>query len=306
MWAITSYYNPHKYRRRALNYQAFRNRLQLPLVTVELSFDGNFELADEDANVMVRRSAPDVMWHKERLLNIALAQVPDDCDKIAWLDCDLIFDDPEWVDAASKALQHHPVIQPFERSYYVHRDAEIGHTCPAQSDPPYESLASALSAGRVQKNFLLEPDKRKIGVVPGLAWAARREVLEKHSFYDACIMGCGDGAIVGGALGQYDDLIKYLQMTPDHAQHYLDWARPFYESVQGDVGSIPGSIYHLWHGEVEDRHYLARRVGFGKFGFNPYRDVAIDTNNCWRWNSQKPQMHEFVRNYFALRKEDGG
>ena len=44
MWAITSYYNPVRYKRRLSNYRMFRANLGIPLVTVELSFDDKFEL----------------------------------------------------------------------------------------------------------------------------------------------------------------------------------------------------------------------------------------------------------------------
>jgi hypothetical protein len=37
-WGITSYFNPAGYVRRRANYRRFRDRLGIPLVTVELSF----------------------------------------------------------------------------------------------------------------------------------------------------------------------------------------------------------------------------------------------------------------------------
>ena len=41
LWAITCYFNPVGYRRRLENYRMFRQRLKVPLVAVELSFDEN-------------------------------------------------------------------------------------------------------------------------------------------------------------------------------------------------------------------------------------------------------------------------
>ena len=45
LWAITCYFNPVGYRRRLENYRMFRQRLKVPLVAVELSFDEKFQLA---------------------------------------------------------------------------------------------------------------------------------------------------------------------------------------------------------------------------------------------------------------------
>ena len=42
---------------------------------------------------------------------------------------------------------------------------------------------------------------------------------------------------------------------------------------------------------------------FGEEGFRP--DIALDDVGVWRWNSDKPAMHAYVRDYFAARKEDG-
>jgi hypothetical protein len=89
MWAITSYFNPAQYRRRLVNYRIFRERLGVPLVAVELSFGSPFELSQDDADVVVQLQDGDVMWQKERLLNIALTHVPDTCEHIAWLDADV-------------------------------------------------------------------------------------------------------------------------------------------------------------------------------------------------------------------------
>ena len=68
MWAITSYFNPARYRRRLSNYRIFRANLGVPLVTVELSFDGQFELTEGDADILIQIPAGAMLWQKERLL----------------------------------------------------------------------------------------------------------------------------------------------------------------------------------------------------------------------------------------------
>ena len=85
MWALTSYYNPAGYRRRRENYRHFRRRLGLPLVAVEAERDGVFDLAPGDADILVRIAGGDVMWQKERLLDIALDVLPPACRAIAWV-----------------------------------------------------------------------------------------------------------------------------------------------------------------------------------------------------------------------------
>ena len=59
LWAITSYFNPIGYRRRLANYRAFRARLSVPLLAVELTGP---ELTDADAEIILRVPHGAVVW----------------------------------------------------------------------------------------------------------------------------------------------------------------------------------------------------------------------------------------------------
>ena len=37
------------------------------------------------------------------------------------------------------------------------------------------------------------------------------------------------------------------------------------------------------------------------FQFCPENDIAIGTQGCWNWSSDKPGMHEYLRSYFRNR-----
>jgi hypothetical protein len=116
MWAITSYFNPIRYRRRSLNYHVFRKNLDLPLVTIELGFDGKYELTNKDADVLIQIDGGAVLWQKERLLNLALKAVPADVENIAWLDCDVVFQRSDWIEEAEQRLTSLNVIQLYSES----------------------------------------------------------------------------------------------------------------------------------------------------------------------------------------------
>ena len=83
VWAITCYFNPVGYRSRLANYRVFRRHLSVPLVTVELAYDAEFHLDRDDAEIMIQVRGGDVLWQKERLLNIALAALPRACRTVA-------------------------------------------------------------------------------------------------------------------------------------------------------------------------------------------------------------------------------
>jgi hypothetical protein len=124
-------------------------------------------------------------------------------------------------------------------------------------------------------------------------------------FYDACVMGSGDRAMVNAALGRPEDAIAYLQMLPNWQEHYLAWAADYFRAVEGRIGCLDGRLIHLWHGDLTRRRYLERHREFREFAFDPKRDITLGRSGCWQWNSDKPEMHGYVNRYFESRGEDG-
>jgi hypothetical protein len=139
----------------------------------------------------------------------------------------------------------------------------------------------------------------------GFGWAARRELLDEHGFYDACIVGNGSYAFACAAYNVFDLAMRRNSMNERQREHYLAWAKPYFESVGGAVSFADYDLFHLWHGEMRDRRYGERYERLRSFWFDPYEDIAIDESGCWRWDSNKPELHGWVKEYFASRREDG-
>lgn len=74
LWALTTFFNPNGYERRLENYRAFRERLAVPLLALEASHRGVFQLGEDDADALVQVTCPDILWQKERLLNVGLSR----------------------------------------------------------------------------------------------------------------------------------------------------------------------------------------------------------------------------------------
>ncbi len=240
MWAITSYFNPARYKRRLANYKKFRANLGTPLVTVELSFDGTFELTKEDADILIQIEGGAVLWQKERLLNVALRAVPADERFIAWLDCDIIFGESNWVNLAEQSLAAHNAVQLFSDVLNL----GIDDTGPARGDETRpatgHSFVKQLGAnpeGAFAENLRI---KDATAINRGLAWAARREIIDRHGFYDVVIAGKSDRAMAFGMYGRFDKFLSAIDCNEDQEQHYLKWALPFDESIQRRIGHLPG------------------------------------------------------------------
>ena len=304
-WAITAYFNPAGYERRLANYRVFRKNLDVPLVAVELAYGPEFELGKGDAEVLVQLRSTDVLWQKERLLNVALGALPQSCRKVLWTDCDIVFGSKDWVQCASRRLDETALVQPFSRVRYLTKNTAPGEFRKSDVKAERPSVASSVSSGIPVSRWLTDAKFRARPPGLGLAWSARRELLDQHGFYDSCIVGGGDRAIICAAAGSFNELMDSQRMNPGQRRRYLNWATAFHVAT-GTVDSyVEGNLYHLWHGEFSDRAYVDRHAGLQEFDFDPFVDIAIAGNGAWRWSTEKPDLHAYVRSYFMSRNEDG-
>jgi len=306
MWAITSYFNPARYKRRLSNYKRFRANLATPLVTVELSFDGIFELTEQDADILIQIKGGAVLWQKERLLNIALRAVPTGERFIAWLDCDLIFAESNWVRLAEQSLATHNVVQLFSDILNL----DIDDAGPARGDE-----AKPPTGYGFVKQLRSDPEKafsenlhlkNTTSTNRGLAWAAPREIIDKHGFYDAVIAGRSDRAMAFAMIGRFDQFLAAAIDCNEHQEkHYLNWALPFRDTIQGRIGHLPGRIYHLWHGHKQNRKNTQMERIVASSGFNPETDIYIGPNGSWEWTEPRSELATRFEVWFASRREDG-
>ena len=301
LWGVTAYFNPAGFRSKRRNYDLFRERIDaagIPLVTVECALgDLPFELPPGPGVRRVRGG--DILWQKERLLNVAIASLPDACRKVAWLDADILFENPDWAVATAACLDDFPVAQPFDRAIRLPRGAidDDGR------GTNYQGFAAVYAS---QPQRLLAGDFAAHGHT-GFGWAARREVLAERGLYDACIAGSGDHMMAHAFCGDWTSgcVDRIIGSANRHRSAFADWCRAVYPRVRAKVGAVPGAVLHLWHGEVGDRRYVDRNRELAGFAFDPAADVRIGAGGCWEWSSDKPNLHRWAAEYFGRRREDG-
>jgi hypothetical protein len=302
IWAITSYFNPFGGPTRLENYRRFKASLAVPLVTVELGYRDAFELRSSDADILLQIRGADLLWQKERLLNLALDLVPAACRKIAWLDCDIVFQRQDWAEIAGAKLDTVAMVHLFETRLDLDSDSLTGVDLADATGSTLVSIGSKIVNGKADHaSFATCGVRQLLGQTNGLAWAADREILETHRFYDGCILGGGDQAMVGAAAGRIAEAAEGILMNEPRRRHYEGWAVPFHESVGGRIDFVPGCVFHLWHGPLQSRQSWERQQLLEDF--DPFTDIALDGNRCWRWNSDKPELHQAVANYFRGRAD---
>ncbi len=303
LWVVTPYYNPVGYRTRRRNYEIFVALLResgIPVLTIECAFGDQRHDLPESVDVVKVRGAS-LLWQKERLLNLAISWLPRSAASVAWLDCDLIFTDPDWARKTVLALESAPIVQVFETCHQLPRDfaggggARGGRVCPSFAHVVC-SHREVLGTGRYEDHGH-----------PGYGWAARREILERHGLYEVAIAGSADHYMAHAAAGDLDSpcIARMMLGRPAPMRCFREWAEAFHGSVRGGLGVVPGQVLHLWHGEAEDRKYYLRQLELAELGFDPYTDLHAPPGRPLELRPGKPALEAFLRSYFTERREDG-
>jgi hypothetical protein len=232
-------------------------------------------------------------------LNVALGRLPASCTKVAWVDCDVLFENPEWASETSRLLETFAVVQPFESVIRLPR----GHTSYQGEGDCWQSFGAVCSRD-AEAHLTGEFDRHGH---TGFAWAARRDVLGELGLYDACIAGSGDHMMAHAFCGDWESpsIRRIIGDANPHSAFFSEWARKVHARVQGKVGFVSGKLLHLWHGEMANRRYVHRNKELERFGFDPALDLKVGESGCWEWNRPRPLLQQWAIRYFHDRQEDG-
>jgi hypothetical protein len=284
-------------------------RQGLPVLIVELAFgDEPFRVPDAVADRIVRLRTNTVLWHKERLINLGLRHLPQECRFVAWLDADVLFENERWVAETRERLGHSVVVQPFETACWLPEGAT---SAPDVLPEGHLANLEGRQIGGMAATLDRTQDRRRVLAVhdqywhTGFAWAARRDFLDQHGLYDRAILGGGD-FIAAHAFAADTDFLRgrhlYLRsVMPQERTAIGTWGSSVAKDTGGRIGWTPGRLCHLYHGPLAGRRYVERQQILRDAQFDPDHDIAPDANGCWQWNSDKPELHKQVLDYFVSR-----
>lgn len=299
LWCVTVFFNPARFKSLLQNYYIFSAELKrqgVNLLTVELAFnDDEFQIPD-GPNVRRLRSSS-VMWQKERLINYGISQTPDDCDAVAWLDCDVLFTRDDWATLALAKLEKADIIQLFKKVSFLPAGVTdcFGVKAPAQQGVIWQH--------NIHKNWLERRKNKELHFsAPGFAWAARKETFADIGIYDKNIVGSGDTFLVDCYLNSWE-IHGYAAKFNDRMKADMAVWKQGLDAKKVNVDYLPVDIFHLWHGTTKNRQYMQRHDIITMNDYDPQKDIKL-VNNVYEWASEKPAMHEAINKYFYDRKED--
>ncbi len=308
---ISCFFNPQKspYRLKAFNifYDSIKHLNHLIVECVVGDTDPQLE---ETENI-IRVHTENLLWHKESLLNLAVAKLPARYRYVFWIDADVIFTNLNWlVDSVKEFKNGAKILQPFEYCIHMERD---------ELEPSF-SVEDAIDNmkhgdGRHPKlwrsscaNFVDSPcdaasnDYNTHGHV-GFAWGATRDLLEKVPLYDKALIGGADHIIFHAAAGQIPHPCIDKSFTDDLDNVY-EWSKKFYAEAQGKIAYSYGNLYHIWHGDIEKRQYLKR---IKEFTPETKKIVEKDKNGLYVTKSgDSPYMKKYFNDREVHHYHNGG
>lgn len=299
LYVITSITNPRRYHSRYRLYRQFERYIEesgAVLYTVEQRFrDREFEITAHDNPRHLQVVTESELWHKENLLNLLIQRLPSDWEYVAWIDADVVFARPDWVQETLHLLQHYQVIQMFSQA--------------ADLDPHYRLLH--LINGVVYGWRHGQPLQPRYGEKnhPGYAWACRRDAINHlGGLIDWAIVGSGDWHMACALLGEVDSSFVFhpalYTECPVYVQWIVDWARRSQHHIRHNVGYMDGILMHYWHGNKANRKYRDRWQILTRNKFDPLRDLKRDWQGVWQLTDHNSKLRDDLRAYFANRNED--
>lgn len=259
------------------------------------------------------------IWLKENLLNIGVSRLPADWKYVAFVDADVHFARPDIVSETIHQLQHYHVVQMFsdaidlypdyspqpivqQKSHgWCHVHGKLNEHVTKQNKGGTDSYGAKSTAGAGAK---VSVDGGRMYRHPGFAWAWRREAFEAvGGLMEHVLLGSADWHMAWALLGRCDETVS-RGLTEPYKRMCRNWERRAVQHIKYNIGYVPGTVMHMWHGKKADRGYATRWEIMVKNGYNPDMDLKRDYQGVLKLSDLKPQLRDDCRSYFRRRHED--
>lgn len=293
LYVVTAISNPVRYQSRYRLYEKFSKMCAdagAELYTVEVAFGNRphiITVPDNKRHIQLRTWTE--IWHKENMLNLGIQRLPHGWEYVAWIDADVQFARPDWVEETLHQLQHYHVVQMFSMAH------DLG-----PSHEPFQKHKGFMYSYINQ----LHGNKDYSNWHPGFAWAARRQALDDlGQLIDYAILGAADRHMAHALIGRVEQTI-HSKLTSAYADNLRLWQDRAERYIRRNVGYVQGLLLHFWHGKKRDRRYAERWNVLVNNGYDPRLDLKEDWQGLYQLTERSIVLRDEIRGYFRARNED--
>ena len=139
---------------------------------------------------------------------------------------------------------------------------------------------------------------------PGYAWACRKSAYNHMGgLMDFPILGSADHHMALAFIGMVEKSLNH-KLNKNYKEMALIFQERCERHIKRNVGYVPGTVLHYYHGCKSQRFYKDRWKILIENDFDPLRDLKKDCNDLWQLEDLKPKLRDDVRRYFRMRNED--
>ena len=239
-------------------------------------------------------------WSKENLINLAISRIPLEAHYIGTFDADIHFRRQGWAEEVCRALDHHPVIQPWSVAHDLGPRGEHLHM--------HHSLCKLYRQGKPVApggpKFWRADGGPYDYAHSGFAWAYTRDFLNAvGGLFELGGMGSGDYHMALGLVGRAECSMPAFT-SHAYKDAVFEWQARAQRAAAGNIGFVECRIEHLFHGRKVKRNYIGRWDIFVKHQFNPHTDLKRNTQGVVEWAGNKPHLERDWYAYLYSREED--
>jgi hypothetical protein len=283
--------NPCEFKRRWQLAKEFIERVKdhpnIVLYKVEIAYPGQDHVLSDDSDqrsLSLRTESP--IWHKEPMVNAGIKKLlPDNWNKVAWIDADIEFDNFHWVEDTLDTLDTYDIVQMFSHAM----------------DMDYSGKAMSIWQGAAYQYHREIPKGTGFSYWhPGYAWACTRKAYDQMGgLYDKGVLGSGDDHMFKAWMGNSESVPKGV------SEGYKQCLREYTERCKGlQIGYVPGVIKHYFHGSKKNRRYVERWDIIIKHNFDPKIHLEEQDGLVVASDKVSKEFLSDIMMYFSQRNED--
>jgi hypothetical protein len=263
--------------------------------------------------VQVRGGANQELWIKEALQKVGIRHLPANWEYLALIDADITFAKADWASETVHMLQHHRLGQNWSHSVDLGPNGEVLRN--EWGNDADRSFAAAWQAGDIEvKCDGYGPDRRPSRALLksrvkdwrqhyGYAWAFRRETWDGiGGLPDWLVTGSADYHAALCFAGKMDASEAYV--SPGATRRLREFWNRCDAYVRQDIGCVPGTILHGFHGAKKNRVYLSRKDILVESKFDPDTDLTYDWQGIPSLTGDNRLLRDGLRRLMVVRNED--
>ncbi len=296
---VCAFSNPRADPRLTAGFRRFLAMLHasgLPILSVECALgEQPFQLGPDDGQLLQVR-APDLLVQRERLWNLGIRRLlAQGVEAVAWLEPGFHCTDvAAWLAQAAEVLRQAPVCQLFDQVEF----------------PDGHRLPGAVAAYQAHDQRLLAGTRAGLvpAGLPGLAWAARAEILREVQLFDRAVDGSGPALQYHGSYAYSPAWLREAwaltdavlprcarcirrPAAPEYTWDYICWAQRWARAVERRVGFVS---QRLRLDNATSSVPASTNACLQRQHFAPRRDLELTADGTWRWSAASPALRRQI------------